>query len=133
MAISSRQCPQGYQIINGVCNEFGDVSSPCMAQCANLHPSNCGYSSFNDSCNCSCCQWYYTGPPPNTPDYNPQPHQYNCSCSGCWTDYNTCVTSCQGSSWHGGRGSRIGVGGASTGGRGGFGGRRTGGKIRRRR
>ena len=50
MAISSRQCPQGYTMVNGVCNKFGDVSSPCMGQCANLHPSNCGYSSFNDSC-----------------------------------------------------------------------------------
>ena len=129
MTLQSRQCPQGYQLINGVCSEDNQPQVGCAAACSQLHPSHCGYSAFNDSCECSCCHWAYSGPPPGHPNYNPQPHQYYCSCSGCWQEYDSCITNCA-TSFHGR--SNIG-GGYGSGGRGNFGGRRTGGRIRRRR
>ena len=132
MALQNRECPQGYQMINGVCSEFGDVSSPCLAQCANMHPSQCGDGAFGGNCNCNCCNYVYTGPPPGSPGFTGYTaDQYSCQCFGCWSAWQACVSSCQQSSWHGSHsGRRIGYRSPR---QGGLQRQRKGGRIRRRR
>ena len=124
-----RQCPKGYQMINGNCQQAisnqltpGDTSiigtgnrTACVAACEMWFPfQDC--SSYE--CNCSCCHTYHwTG-------LDGQHHSH-CECGGCYGQFMQCIAGCMNPSG-GFKGSVPSPGGGRYG-------WRRGGKIKRRR
>ena len=121
MALQSRQCPQGYQMVNGVCQQGGQPGVGCYAACQQYHPSSC------DCWSCSCCHQYHHQywDPAGNQGTGEIVIETSCECGSCWMQWQQCIHGCMG-------GGNIGAGGIPDyGGGGGRGRWAGGGRIRR--
>ena len=94
MAISSRQCPQGYQMINGVCQSMSMPGIDCCAEAMNAL-TGCHSHSAGSGCwsspGCNCTQTYV-----NTWDWDSdtEPTHSWCNCTADQSLYNEVIACC---------------------------------------
>ena len=93
------KCPQGYQMVNGNCQEVvssipggggGAPSLDCDVLCQGHLPGSCA-----ETCSCSCCYGYWVNQPGGGHDFAPEASaEWQCNCGGCMSEYWQCIAGC---------------------------------------